>query len=546
MTDTPTPPSWATVPRTTVRWSLARVDGDTTDVAVGDRVTLHPTVTGIAVVDPLDTNPVSVILEPRTFKLRGDGALVDDEGDMAAVLAVDDPRVATPGGRVVQWVARHERRHGAIRFPAAAGETVELSRWVAATAPEPTQRSWAEQLVDAAEDVTAGLAAAVGAGDAAVAAAGYAAGSATSAADSAATATEQAGLATTARDEARTAADAAGVSAGAAGAAAVAAAGSESAAAGHATSAAGSADSAASSASAAASYAGAASSSATTAGDHATDAGDALTATVEARDLTLGYRDTAAGHATTAAEQAGLAATARTGAEAAHAAASALGYTGVGTHPALNTVFDRCWRPALTNAFDVPTDSGHYLTPLNPTAMVTAQYLENLGPLKVGISPFLAGDLPPNGFIVSGFTSIVPSVEVQFRSVATAHRHRLLLLRWTDAQNYIAIQIRTRALFAAIVADGELVMETPLISGAAGGWPQTSMILEGAIHLTAQVRAVHTNYASSGYAIAVLWAGQYAGAPIPTEKWVEQAGRVGWTTSAEDHIYGFRAGNVRG
>lgn len=185
MTDTPTPPSWAEVPRATVRWSLARVDGDTTDVAVGDRVTLQPTVGGIAVVDPLDINPVSVILESRTYELRGDGALVDDQGDMAAVLAVDDPRVATPGGRVVQWIARRERSNESVRFPAAAGETVELSRWVAATAPESTQRSWAEQLVDAAEDVAAGLAAAVGAGEDAVAAAGQAAASATSAAGSA-------------------------------------------------------------------------------------------------------------------------------------------------------------------------------------------------------------------------------------------------------------------------------------------------------------------------------------------------------------------------
>ena len=199
MTDTPTPPGWAAVPRTTVRWSLARVDGDTTDVAVGDRVTLQPTSGGIAVVDPLEANPVSIILESRTYKVRADGALVDDQGDMAAVLAVDDPRVATPGGRVVQWIARHEKYHGVIRFPAAAGETVELSRWVAATAPEPTQRSWAEQLVDAAEDVTAGLAAAVEAGGDAVAAAGQAAGSAASAADSAA-------AATTARDTATAAA----------------------------------------------------------------------------------------------------------------------------------------------------------------------------------------------------------------------------------------------------------------------------------------------------------------------------------------------------
>lgn len=161
MTDIPTPPGWAEVPRTTVRWSLARVDGDTTDVAVGDKVTLQPTVGGIAVVDPLDPNPVSIILESRTYKVRGDGALVDDQGDMAAVLAVDDPRVATPGGRVVQWIARHERRNEVIRFPAAAGETVELSRWVAATAPEPTQRSWAEQLVDAAADVAAAIDAAL-------------------------------------------------------------------------------------------------------------------------------------------------------------------------------------------------------------------------------------------------------------------------------------------------------------------------------------------------------------------------------------------------
>lgn len=209
MTDTPTPPNWAEVPRATVRWSLVRVDGDATDVAVGDRVTLYPTVTGIAVVDPLDANPVSVLLEPRTYKVRGDGALVDDQGDMAAVLAVDDPRVATPGGRVVQWIARHERRGEVVRFPAAAGATVELSRWVAAMAPEPTQRAWAERLVDAAEDVTAGLAAAVGAGDAAVTAAGQAFGSATAAAGSA----DAAAAAAAAADADRIAAEAAASSA---------------------------------------------------------------------------------------------------------------------------------------------------------------------------------------------------------------------------------------------------------------------------------------------------------------------------------------------
>ena len=329
MTDTPTPPNWAKVPRTTVRWSLARIDGDTTDVAVGDRVTLHPTITGIAVVDPLDTNPVSVILEPCTYKVRGDGALVDDQGDMAAVLAVDDPRVATPGGRAVQWIARHETRHDAIRFPAADGETVELSRWVAATAPERTQRSWVEQLVDAAEDATAGLAAAVGAGEVAVTAAGQAADSAATATEQAVTATEQAGLATTARTGAEAAAADAEVSADAAGASASAAAGSESAVAGHASTAAGSADSAASSATAAASSASAASSSAATAGGHATDAEAALTATVEARDLTLGYRDEAADSAaaaTTARDTATAAATTaeQSAADAADSATSAV------------------------------------------------------------------------------------------------------------------------------------------------------------------------------------------------------------------------------
>lgn len=317
MTDIPTPPSWAEVPRTTVRWSLARVDGDTTDVAVGDRVTLQPTVGGIAVVDPLDLSPVSIILEPRTYKVRGDGALVDDQGDMAAVLAVDDPRVATPGGRVVQWIARHERRNEVIRFPAAAGETVELSRWVAATAPESVQRSWAEQLVDAAEDVTAGLAAAVGAGDAAVAAAGQAAGSAGSAAGSASAAAQSATAAAASAQGAETAragASALATDAGNHRIAAIAAKNEAITARDGAVTAAGEAASARGEAVDAQGGAEAARDQAVTA---RTGAETALTDANTARDTASAAATTATGAATTATEQAGLATTARAGAEAA-------------------------------------------------------------------------------------------------------------------------------------------------------------------------------------------------------------------------------------
>jgi hypothetical protein len=163
-------------------------------------------------------------------------------------------------------------------------------------------------------------------------------------------------------------------------------------------------------------------------------------------------------------------------------------------------------------------------------------YPASRGPLSIIAT--LSNSVAPGGYLIGGFESVAPSVEVTFKAAKPGEVWaRYLVVKWIDAANWYRLRLSERSVIAEVSVAG-VVTSVAVLSGGAGGWPQTGFYLLNTNAVSARIVNVHPNYASSGRAIVVsiegLWQGGY---PIPVELWNPAPGVVGWLTAARDEIY---------
>lgn len=128
--------------------------------AVGEKVALKPSITDqLLTYDVVGADPIIVTVERVDCFVGEDGFLTKYDGRPVYIAPTDDPLLSVTGWT---WTATIKGR--SIPFSAPTGGVVNLADFITAPATDNT-KSWIEripELVDAAENVIAGLAAAVG------------------------------------------------------------------------------------------------------------------------------------------------------------------------------------------------------------------------------------------------------------------------------------------------------------------------------------------------------------------------------------------------
>ena len=154
--------AWPEAPWSVIRWRLATVQADRPDAttgpawmpAVGARVRLRPSITGVLTyTDPSDVR-LSLHLGEVSGVIDADGWLVDPQyaptglragvAPPLAICSTDDPGLSVTGWT---WTAHIEGTSTpiAVRFAAASGQIVDLSDYVQVPAID-ANRSWIEQV----------------------------------------------------------------------------------------------------------------------------------------------------------------------------------------------------------------------------------------------------------------------------------------------------------------------------------------------------------------------------------------------------------------
>lgn len=150
--------TWPASPFATVRWRVAEVYDDGSDPGLhpdwqplaGAKVELAPSISGLAVYDAPDHDPITIKIGRVSGIIDADGWLASDKtGEPLRIAATDDPHLSVTGWT---WTATLAGSGASIRFSAPAGGEVDLSEFVLAPAVDAT-KAWIEripELIDAA------------------------------------------------------------------------------------------------------------------------------------------------------------------------------------------------------------------------------------------------------------------------------------------------------------------------------------------------------------------------------------------------------------
>lgn len=222
------------------------------------------------------------------------------------------------------------------------------------------------------------------------------------------------------------------------------------------------------------------------------------------------------------------------------------------THPAVETVFDRCWRDVdvVTDALALPLDSGHSWQTIDGdvTSMVDVSYMPDKGPLRINVSGANNSQAVKPALLVAGLAAEHPTVWLRWTGRQVSSWQPRIFVKWIDAQNWIAIDAGWTLDVQVCVAGAVTTIGSTgnLNNGTAYGYSGSTSFLPHEVE--ARIRYAHTNHASSSRQVHVIGDGgvDVLRAPLTSAQWAALSGpgTVGIDAPADLYLYGFRAGNV--